>query len=76
MCHKVECCVYIPDDSQNVSDSLQDLERQVQDMFNSNVPWATVIRERVSKSFWWKSLLLIGIIILLILVFGPASLIL
>lgn len=76
MCHKVECCVYVPDDSQNVSDSLQDLERRVQDTFNSNIPWATVIWEWVSKPFWWKSLLLIGIVILLILVFGPVSLIL
>lgn len=40
---KGECGVYIPDCSQNVSDSLQYLLKQVQVMSNLDVLWTTAI---------------------------------
>jgi len=41
---KVECCVYIPDLSGNVSTALDDMENQVKAMSNENIPfWTSVL---------------------------------
>ena len=36
---KVECCVYIPDLSGNVSTALKDIQNQVKAMSNENIPF-------------------------------------
>ena len=38
---KVECCVYIPDLSGNVSTALDDVKNQVKAMSNENIPFWT-----------------------------------
>ena len=38
---KVECCVYIPDLSGNVSTALDDMKNQVKAMSNENIPFWT-----------------------------------
>ena len=41
---KVECCVYIPDLSDNVSTTLDDMKNQVKAMSNENIPfWTSVL---------------------------------
>jgi len=41
---KVECCVYIPDLSGNVSTDLDDMKNQVKAMSNENIPfWTSVL---------------------------------
>ena len=40
---KVECCVYIPDLSGNVSAALEDMQNQVKAMSNENIPFWTSI---------------------------------
>ena len=36
---KVECCVYIPDLSGNVSTALDDMKNQIKRMLNKNIPF-------------------------------------
>ena len=66
-----ECCVYIHDYSQNVSDFLQDMKSQVQEMADFAPPFGTVLWSWVSAPILWKPLVLIGSLILLLLLFGP-----
>ena len=40
---KVECCVYIPDLSGNVSAALVDMENQVKTTSNENIPFWTLV---------------------------------
>ena len=41
---KVECCVYIPDISDNVLTTLDDMKNQVKAMSNENIPlWTSVL---------------------------------
>ena len=40
---KVECCVYIPDLSGNVSTDLDDMKNQVKAMSNENIPFWTSV---------------------------------
>ena len=41
---KVECCVYIPDLSDNVSTALDNMKNQVKAMSNKNIPfWTSVL---------------------------------
>ena len=40
---KVECCVYIPDLSGNVSAVLDDMKNQVKAMSNENIPFWTLV---------------------------------
>ena len=40
---KVECCVYIPDLSDNVLTSLDDMKNQVKTMSNENIPFWTKV---------------------------------
>ena len=67
---KMECCVYIPDYSSNVSDALEDMKQQVAAMdFSDSSIWS-----QISAGFhgdWWKSVIFIIICILLLLCFGP-----
>ncbi|XP_043772571.1 endogenous retrovirus group PABLB member 1 Env polyprotein-like [Cervus elaphus] len=67
---KMECCVYIPDYSSNVSDALEDMKQQVAAMdFSDSSIWS-----QISTWFhggWWKSIIFIIICILLLLCFGP-----
>jgi len=40
---KVECCVYIPDLSANVSAALDVMKNQVKAMSNENIPFWTLV---------------------------------
>ncbi|XDA82826.1 hypothetical protein R6Z07M_012644 [Ovis aries] len=70
---KVECCVYIPDLSGNVSAAMEDMQNQVDAMSNLSVPFWNSVLSWV-KSDWWKTVFTIGIIILIILLCGPCLL--
>ena len=50
---KVECCVYIPDLSDNVSTTLDDMTNQVKALSNENIPFWTSVLSWV-KSDWCK----------------------
>ena len=54
---KVECCVYIPDLSGNVSAALDDMKNQVKAMSNENIPFWTSVLSWM-KGEWWKTILL------------------
>ena len=49
---KVECCVYIPDLSGNVSAALDVMKKQVKAMSNENIPFWTSVLSWV-KGDWW-----------------------
>ena len=51
---KVECCVYLPDLSGNVSAALDDMKNQVKAMSNENIPFCTSVLSWV-KGDWWKT---------------------
>nr|AGE09546.1 envelope protein syncytin-rum1 [Hippotragus niger] len=70
---KVECCVYIPDLSGNVSAAMEDMQNQVNAMTNLNIPFWNSVLSWV-KLDWWKTIFNIGIIILIILLCGPCLL--
>nr|AGE09547.1 envelope protein syncytin-rum1 [Antidorcas marsupialis] len=70
---KVECCVYIPDLSGNVSAAMEDMQNQVKAMMDVNIPFWNSVLSWI-KLDWWKTILNIGIIILIILVCGPCLL--
>ena len=57
---KVECCVYIPDLSGNVSTALDDMKNQVKAMSNENIPFWTLVLSWV-KGDWWKTIFTIVI---------------
>ena len=67
---KVECCVYIPDLSGNVSAAMEDMQKQVKAMSGENIPFWTSILSWV-KGDWWKTILIVVIVILIILLCGP-----
>ena len=50
---KVECCVYIPDLSGNVSATLDDMKNQVKAMSNDNPPFWTSVFSWI-KGDWWE----------------------
>ena len=70
---KVECCVYIPDLSGNVSTALDDMKNQVKAMSNENIPFWTLALSWV-KGDWWKTIINVVIVFLIILVCGPCLL--
>ena len=70
---KVECCVYIPDLSGNVSTALEDMQNQVKAMSNENIPFWTSVLSWV-KGDWWKTIVTVVIVILIILLCGPGFL--
>ena len=53
---KVECCVYIPELSENVSTALEDMQNQMKAMSNENIPFWTSVLSWV-KGDWWKTIL-------------------
>ena len=67
---KVECCVYIPDLSDNVSTTLDDMKNQVKAMSNENIPFWTSVLSWV-KSDWWKTIFTTVIVALIVLLCGP-----
>ena len=67
---KVECCVYIPDLSGNVSTALDDMKNQVKAMSNENVPFWTSVLSWV-KGDWWKTVFTIVTVALVVLLCGP-----
>ena len=70
---KVECCVYIPDLSGNVSTALDDMKTQVKAMSNENIPFWTSVLSWV-KGDWWKTIFIIVIVALIVLLCGPCIL--
>ena len=67
---KVECCVYIPDLSGNVSATLDDMKNQVKAMSNENIPFWTSVLSWV-KDDWWKTIFTIVTVALIVLLCGP-----
>ena len=67
---KVECCVYIPDLSGNVSTALDDMKNQVKAMSNENIPFWTLVLSWV-KGNWWKTIFTTVIVALIVLLCGP-----
>ena len=52
---KGECCVYIPDLSDHISATLDDMKDQVKVMSDDNLPFWTSVLSWV-KGDWWKSI--------------------
>ena len=67
---KSECCVYIPDYSQTVSDSMKGLWQQIHKISDPHPGFGAAIWNWLTSSSWWKYFLTIFIVIL-ILLFGP-----
>ena len=67
---KVECCVYIPDLSGNISATLDDMKGQVKVMSDDNLPFWTSVLPWV-KGDWWKTVFTIVIVALIVLLCGP-----
>ena len=66
---KVECCVYSPDLSGNVSPALDDMKNQVQAMSNENLPFWTSVLSWV-KGDWWKTIFTTVVVVLIVLLCG------
>ena len=66
---KVECCVYIPDLSGNVSTALDDMKGQVKVM-SDNLPFWALVLSWV-KGDGWKTIFTIVIVALIVLLCGP-----
>ena len=67
---KAKCCVYIPDLSGNISATLDDMKDQVKAMSDDNLPFGTSVLLWL-KGDWWKTILTIVIVVLLILLCDP-----
>ena len=67
---KVECCVYIPDLSGNVSTALDDMKNQVKATSNENIPFWTSVLSWV-KGNWWKTIFTNVIVASIVLLCGP-----
>ena len=67
---KVECCIYIPDLSGNVSAALDVMKKQVKAMSNENIPFWTSVLSWV-KGDWWKTIFTFVIVALIVLLCGP-----
>ena len=70
---KVECCVYIPDLSGNVSTAFDVMKNQVKAMSNENIPFWTLVLSWV-KGDWWKTIFIIVTVVLIVLLCGPCIL--
>ena len=70
---KAECCVYIPDYSGNISVAVDGMVDQVKSMYDDNLPFWTSVLSWV-KGDWWKTILTIVIVVLLVLLCGPCIL--
>ena len=63
---KVECCVYSPDLSGYISATLDDMKGQVKVMSDDNLPFWTSVLSWM-KGDWWKTILTIVIVALIVL---------
>nr|XP_031535719.1 endogenous retrovirus group PABLB member 1 Env polyprotein-like [Vicugna pacos] len=70
---KVECCVFIPDVSGNVSQAVEDMQEQIRNM-DSPTPFFPAQWFDWFKSDWWKHALVIVIIILILICMAPCIL--
>ena len=70
---KVECCVYIPDLSGNVSAALDDMKNQVKAMSNENIPFWTLVLSWM-KGDWRKTVFTIITVAFIVLLCGPCIL--
>ena len=66
---KVECCVYIPDLSGNISTPLDDMKNQVKAMSSENIPFWTLVLSWV-KGGWWKTIFTTVTVALIVLLCG------
>lgn len=64
---RTECCVYIPDNSGNVTDILKDLHSQIEAMSSPDPSWEQILSSWFSGTSWWKTLL-VSVIIIIILI--------
>ena len=67
---KVECCVYTPDLSGNVSTVFDDMKSRVKAISNENIPFWTSVLSWV-KGDWWKTPCTTVIVALIVLLCGP-----
>lgn len=67
---QTEHCVYIPDNSDNVTKILKDLLSQINGMSSLPLSWEQHFSSWFSGTSWWKKLLLSIIIIILIGIYG------
>ena len=51
---KIECCVYIPDLSSNVSDAINNLQHQILSMQDSSPSFWEQVKS-LFESDWWKT---------------------
>nr|XP_015107953.1 endogenous retrovirus group PABLB member 1 Env polyprotein-like [Vicugna pacos] len=70
---KVECCVFIPDVSGNVSQAVEDLQEQIKNM-DSPSPFLPAQWFDWFKGDWWKHVLVVIIIILILICMTPCIL--
>ena len=70
---KVECCVYIPDLSSNVSDAVNDLQHQILPMQDSSLSFWEQVKSWF-MSDWWKNLFIVLVVVLCFLCCGPCIL--
>ncbi|KAG3284986.1 hypothetical protein H1C71_008563 [Ictidomys tridecemlineatus] len=63
---KVKYCIYIPDNSDNVTNILKDLHAQIEAMSSATLSWKQYLNSWFSVTSWWKTLLvsLFGIILI------------
>ena len=67
---KVECCVYIPELSGYISDTLDDMKGQIKVMSDDNLPfWPSVLSW--VKGDWWKTVFTTVTVALMVLLSGP-----
>ena len=67
---KSACCVYIPDYSQTVSDSMKGLWQQIHKISDPHPGFGAAIWNWLTSSSWWKYLLNMVIIVILIPLFS------
>ena len=65
-----QCCTYLPDMSTNVTHFTKHVNKMIQAM-DSPEPSVTSLWEILTSSPWWKTILIITILIVLFLLFAP-----
>ena len=70
---KVECCVYIPDYSSNLSDAVNDLKHHIFSMQDSSPSFWEQVKSWF-MSDWWQNLFIIFVVVLCFPCCGPCFL--
>ena len=70
---KVECCVYIPDYSSNISDAVNDLKHHIFSMQDSSPSFWEQVKSWF-MSDWWQNLFIIFVVVLCFPYCGPCFL--